>query len=348
VGGLARQGVLIKRLDALEALATVDTLVLDKTGTLTREAMAFEGTWPAQASPDLIARAAALATLSQHPYARALVQAMGQQVPLDSLAAVPAGSLPAPGWRDVQEFPGRGLQARDAAGECWRLGSSAWASEGARADDAAARCEAAGCQVVLVGHVSGRTLGFRWAEQLRPQAREAVLALQAQGLAVRVLSGDAPARVELLAQQAGIAQAQGGKSPQQKLDALAQLQAQGRKVWVVGDGINDAPMLARADVSLAMGHAAMTAQASADGVIVAESLLALVQVRAMAQAVVRVVRRNLVWAAAYNATCIPLAVMGWLPPWAAGLGMALSSAGVVMYSATLLRPARAELPPIRH
>jgi Cu2+-exporting ATPase len=202
--------------------------------------------------------------------------------------------------------------------------------------------------VVLVGHVSGRTLGFRWAEQLRPQAREAVLALQAQGLAVRLLSGDAPARVELLAQQAGIAQAQGGKSPQQKLDALAQLQAQGRKVWVVGDGINDAPMLARADVSLAMGHAAMTAQASADGVIVAESLLALVQVRAMAQAVVRVVRRNLVWAAAYNATCIPLAVMGWLPPWAAGLGMALSSAGVVMYSATLLRPARAELPPIRH
>jgi Cu2+-exporting ATPase len=338
-GALARRGVLLARLDALEALATADTLVLDKTGTLTTELMAFDGSWPPAPGAPMQERAASLAALSRHPYARALVGALG--APAQAVA-----------WSDVQEFPGRGLQARDAQGRTWRLGSPIWACEGSTDDDLATELIARGCQVVMAcrdgvvgpaGPVGcGRdvdAVGFRWIENLRPQAHQTLTALRDSGVDVRVLSGDATHRVRALAEQAGLDpdRALGGQSPEQKRLAVAALQAQGRKVWMVGDGINDAPVLAQADVSFVMGHAAMTARSSADGVILSNGLQALLELRGMAAAVVKVVKRNLMWAAAYNATCIPLAMVGWLPPWAAGLGMALSSAGVVLHSATLLR-----------
>ncbi len=155
-------------------------------------------------------------------------------------------------------------------------------------------------------------------------------ALRADGLQLRLLSGDAGARVHTLAAELAVDQAQGQASPEDKLRLMAQAQAEGHRVAMVGDGVNDAPVLARADVSLAMGHGAAVAQAQADVLLANGHLEGLMLARRTGRLSRRIVRQNLLWALAYNAACIPLALAGYLPPWAAGLGMALSSLGVVL------------------
>jgi Cu2+-exporting ATPase len=129
----------------------------------------------------------------------------------------------------------------------------------------------------------------------------------------------------------------GGMSPEYKLAAVREAQARGERVAMIGDGINDAPVLAQADVSLAMGEGAQIARAQADGVLVSNSLMDVVRARALAKKTLRVIRQNHIWAATYNAACIPMALLGWLPPWAAGLGMATSSLVVVANSLRLSR-----------
>jgi Cu2+-exporting ATPase len=161
--------------------------------------------------------------------------------------------------------------------------------------------------------------------------------LQSQGLCVNLLSGDEPVRAQTVAQTLGIATAHGGLLPADKLTHVAAAQAAGHCVAMVGDGINDAPVLARADVSFAMGHAARIAQRQADFVLLRDRLGDVVFARRVARHAVRTLRLNLAWAAAYNATCVPLALAGWLPPWAAGIGMALSSLAVVLHSQRVLR-----------
>jgi Cu2+-exporting ATPase len=126
-------------------------------------------------------------------------------------------------------------------------------------------------------------------------------------------------------------------SPQDKLAAVREAQRDGTRVAMVGDGINDAPVLAQADVSFAMGQGALVARATADAIVVGNRLQSIAQARLLAQRTMRVVRQNIAWAAAYNAVCVPLALAGWLPPWAAGLGMALSSLLVVGNSMRLAR-----------
>ncbi|MDP4771012.1 MAG: HAD-IC family P-type ATPase, partial [Limnohabitans sp.] len=145
-----------------------------------------------------------------------------------------------------------------------------------------------------------------------------------------VLSGDGPAAVAQVAQAVGIADALGGCSPQHKLQALQALQAQGHKVAMVGDGLNDGPVLAGADVSFALGQAVPLAQSKSDFVLMGGQLGVLVSTVQRSRQTMRIVRQNLWWAAVYNAACVPLALMGWLPAWAAGLGMALSSLLVVL------------------
>jgi Cu2+-exporting ATPase len=135
----------------------------------------------------------------------------------------------------------------------------------------------------------------------------------------------------------GVADVLAGATPEAKLAAVTAAQAAGQRVAMVGDGINDAPVLARADVSLAMGQGALVSRSQADAVIASSQLGDLVRARRTAQRALRIVRQNFIWAGAYNAMCIPLALAGWLPPWAAGLGMALSSL-IVVFNA--LRAAR--------
>ncbi|QPF73284.1 cadmium-translocating P-type ATPase [Roseateles sp. DAIF2] len=303
-GALARRGLLLARLELLEQMAKVDLVVLDKTGTLSEDGMALQRS---VGDPSLLPRAAALARHSQHVFARALVAACAQ---VDEAA----------GWSEIEELPGRGLQARDATGRLWRLGSPTWVGGVSESGGQLAFGPAEG-QALLV---------LEFGERLRADAREAVERLHALGLSTLLLSGDAPARVAALAREAGVARALGGASPEDKLAEVARLQALGHRVLMLGDGVNDAPVLARADASLAMGQGALLARAQADGVLLSGRLLDLVRLRELALRTRRVIRQNLGWAAFYNASCIPLALAGLLPPWAAGLGMALSSLFVVL------------------
>ncbi|KRC36156.1 cation-translocating P-type ATPase [Acidovorax sp. Root219] len=331
-GTLARHGLLVRNLQGLEALAAVDTLVFDKTGTLTREGMALQGvhTITGLARHDALALAAALARQSMHPASRVLC------------AAADGG----PGrWAatEVVEEAGQGLTARviDTTGALaprrLRLGSARHAGVGAGQG-----ADSAALQVVLSEETDGRGAAvelarFTLAESLRPEACDVVQALQREGVAVHVLSGDRMASVQRVAAQAGIAHSQGDCSPGGKLAALQALQSQGRQVAMVGDGLNDGPVLAGANVSFAFGSAVPLARSRADFVVLGGSLQLVLQAVLLARKTLRVVRQNLCWAAAYNALCVPLAVLGYMPAWLAGLGMALSSLLVVLNASRLAR-----------
>lgn len=318
-GALARRGVLVRRLQGLEALATVNTVVFDKTGTLTRDAFALGEvrTREGVSKQDALAMAAALAQHSLHPVSRALV------------AASQGDALQPPSWQveEAHETAGQGVSAHlFAAGKrtsavLTRLGSARFCGVELPATDALHAC---------LSDEQGWMATFELQEDLRPDARATVAALVARGLQVHLLSGDLPDSVARVARQAGISSAQGGCTPQDKLAFLRELQAQGGKVAMVGDGLNDGPVLAGAHVSFAFGQAVPLAQAQSDFVVLGERLDTVVQTLLAARRTFRIVRQNLWWAAIYNAVCVPLAVVGWLPAWLAGLGMALSSLLVVL------------------
>jgi len=164
-----------------------------------------------------------------------------------------------------------------------------------------------------------------------------VCALKNAGFTLKVLSGDSQAAVSQVAERVGIADAQGACSPQDKLKALQQLQANGHRVAMVGDGLNDGPVLAGADVSFALGQAVPLAQSKADFVLMGSQLDMLLATVLRSRQTLRIVKQNLIWAAAYNAACVPLALLGWLPAWAAGLGMATSSLVVVLNAMRLAK-----------
>ena len=309
-GALARRGVLLRRIDALEALAKIDRLFIDKTGTLTEGRLRCRGV-QRLAGGDLddsaLTRiAASLAAWSQHPLSAALREAH----------AGAAGD-----WRDVAETPGRGLQASDAEGRRWQLGSAAAVGTALVGDDDRPR--------VWLARDGAPLACFEFDEGLRADAADAVRSLQADGVRVTLLSGDSAARAGRLAEQLALDGGHGALTPEDKLAALRAAQQRGETVAMLGDGINDAPVLAQADVSLAMGEGALVARGQADGVVVSNALADVVHARRLAQRTVGVIRQNMVWAAAYNAACVPLAVFGVLPPWAAGLGMAASSLLVI-------------------
>ena len=320
-GALARRGVLLRNLDALETLAGVRHVVLDKTGTLTDTRPAWRGadalTPQAQFDKEALLRAAAsLATWSTHPLARTLAE------------VVPETAADSARWSGVREEPGLGLEAFDAQGLRWRLGSARWLG--------IANVDTPSLQACF-GPAGQPKLALNFDEALRADAAQAVQRLQADGVRITLLSGDSAERVRRLARRLGLAQAVGGASPERKLQRLRELQAQGQRVAMVGDGVNDAPVLAQADVSFAMGHGALVARTHADAVILSGCLGAVVDARRLAQRTLRVIHQNLAWAALYNLACVPLALAGALPPWAAGLGMALSSLLVVSNALRLSR-----------
>jgi len=333
-GTLARQGVLVRNLQGLEALAGVDTIVFDKTGTLTEGGLGLDAVRPAPGSgldaAGALALAAALARHSLHPASQALLRAAGTEA---------AGA--APELADVRELPGSGLQARAPDGAVLRLGSARFAGV------APGSGEDAG-PVVVLSRQSGQggqgmpgvpqcLARFALSEALRPDAAAAIAQLRESGVQVLLLSGDRDAAAQRVAALAGIVDAAGDCAPQDKWQRLQALQAQGRRVAMVGDGLNDGPVLAGAHVSFAFGRAVPLAQAQSDFAVLGERLIRVPQALLLARRTMRVVRQNLAWAAAYNALCVPLAVAGWMPAWLAGLGMAASSLLVVMNAARLAR-----------
>jgi len=323
-GALARRGVLVRRLQALEMLARVDTVVFDKTGTLTRDALALgevrtrDGVDREQA----LAMAAALAGRSLHPASRALAAA-GRDSANEDLWQV----------SDLVEEAGRGVRAR--------LTRNGWPWPGELRLGSAAHCGVAATggrdMTIWLSDAQGMLASFVLHEELRADAQATVARLQSMGLQVQLLSGDASPAVARVAAVLGIAQAQGGCSPQHKLQALRALQQQGRHSAMVGDGLNDGPVLAGADVSFAFGQAVPLAQAQADFVVPGGALRAVADTLVLARRTLAVVRQNLAWAAVYNAVSVPLAVAGWMPAWLAGLGMAASSLLVVLNALRLSR-----------
>lgn len=324
-GALARDGVLTSNLQALEALASVDTVVFDKTGTLTGDIPRLERIYCRQGlrPGDALEMAAALAAQSLHPVAQALVNAWNAQF------------RSPPGWTVEQgvEAVGLGLEglmrrtrASSGTGQRTRLGSSSFCGVSPLGVDAA--------QVHLADE-RGWVASFVLMEELRADAAAAVAALRAQGLTVRLLSGDRRSAAKEIGSRCGVDFAEGGCTPEDKLDVLWRLQAEGRQIAMVGDGLNDGPSLARANASFAFGRSVPLSRAHADFVVLGDRLATIPQAIAQARKTLRVVRQNLFWAAGYNALCVPLAVAGWLPAWLAGLGMAASSLVVVLNAARL-------------
>ena len=171
---------------------------------------------------------------------------------------------------------------------------------------------------------------FSLYDTLRPEVQEVITRLKGQQLKISLLSGDSQRVVDHIAQQLQITNAIGGVLPAEKLDYIRQLQAQGDIVAMVGDGVNDAPVLAGANVSLAMGSGSQLAQASADMVILSENLAQLPAAIALSRQMQRIIYQNFAWAIVYNIIAIPLAAMGWILPWMAVIGMSMSSVLVVL------------------
>jgi len=322
---LVRRGVLVQRVEALEALARIDTLCFDKTGTLTDARLEVAAcrmqpsTADAAEPAEVLQRAGALAAASTHPVAMAL--AAHAQVD---------GAAPF-AWRDIREAAGCGLEARAPDGTRFRLGAREWAAAGRPSE-----LRLDGVQVWFAGPL-GLIAGFALREALRPDAEASIDALRREGLALTMSSGDGAARVAAIAGRLGIADARGAATPAEKVAGVEALQRSGHRVGMVGDGVNDAPVMAVADVSFAIGGGAALTRAKADFVLMSGRLADIVWARRIAGRTMRVVRQNLGWAITYNAACVPLALVGWFPPWAAGLGMAASSLFVLLNAARIDR-----------
>jgi len=318
---LARHGILITRPNALERLAQIDTVILDKTGTLTTSqpclgsVRAVEELGAARAT----AVAAALERHSAHPLAAAF-------------AAVDAAGVPAPA--EVREVAGQGIEGR-IDGCRWRLGRREFAGGGplpAGLPQDPAEWLWLGCEDRLQA-------AFEIHDSLRREAAAAVGALRAQGLDLRIASGDRPGAVAAVARELDIADPRGRQTPADKIALVRALQAEGHRVLMLGDGVNDGPVLAAADVSCAMGQGAAVAHAAADMLLLGDSLDGVARAVATARRSLGLIRGNLRWALGYNLCAVPAAALGWVPPWAAAIGMSMSSLYVVWRAQRFAREA---------
>lgn len=323
-GALARLGVLPVRADALERLARVDDVVFDKTGTLGDGApvLADVRTFNGMPHAEALRIAAALERDSGHPLAAAFVLRPAERDLRE--ADTPAC---------VAAIAGHGVEGT-LDGTRWRLGHAAFAC--GREDDGA----------LWLGDGARAAARFEVRERPRADAASALGALREQGLALHLYSGDATGNVARFATSLGIDDAQARQSPEDKLARLRALQAEGRRVAMVGDGLNDAPVLAGADVSIAIGEGAALAQRAADLVLASPSLARIPQAIALARRTRRIVRQNIAWAIGYNLLALPLAACGLVTPWLAALGMAASSLLVTLNALRLARTPAATREPI--
>lgn len=306
-GQLRKRGVLITRADALESLSNVTRVIFDKTGTLTRGEMHLTQT---QTLGELTAEraqaiAAALEAHSEHPIARAF-------------RPFRDATLQA---KDIHSHTGQGLEGT-LNGACWKLGKPEFAAE--EAISAPKRG-----QWLLLSENGEPRAWFGLHDGVRDDAAATIAALQAKGLTVELLSGDTVDAVESLANQLNITTWHAGSSPEGKLIRLRELQAAGDTVLMIGDGINDVPVLAGADVAIAMNGATDLARTRADAVLLSPRLMRIFDAIEISQATRRIMRQNMIWSVCYNFSALPLAAMGLVPPWLAAIGMSLSSLVVV-------------------
>ncbi|SDD17179.1 heavy metal translocating P-type ATPase [Aquimonas voraii] len=313
---LTKLGALPLRGDALSDLADVDTVLLDKTGTLTT------------GSPQ-IARVEALAELDAEAVTR--IAAALERDAGHPLARAFAG-IAAPRAEAIEVSAGAGV-AGEVEGRRWRIGHAGFAA-GLDHD----------LPGIWLGDGARAIARFELVDAPRSDAHEAIAALRTQGLRVEVLSGDAPEAVEATARTLGIERWSARATPESKLARLRELQAQGHRVLMLGDGINDAPVLGGADVSFALACGAPMAHRAADIVLSGERLMRLPQVVQLARRTRRMIRENLAWALVYNAIALPFAAAGWVTPWIAALGMAGSSLLVTLNALRLGRSAAWTLP----
>ena len=314
-GRLFRGGVILKAADGLERMAEIDTVIFDKTGTLTLgEPRLING---ADVDDATLGRAAGLAIASRHPYARAVVGAAKAR-------GIAVASLP-----DVTELAGAGLRHVGPAGET-RLGSASFC-------DAQALGDAASASTLWFREPDGRMTALRFADPLRSDTREVVRRLADAGLNIEILSGDGRAAVEAAARDAGIAEWRAEMRPADKIARIDALKAQGRKVLMIGDGLNDAPALAAGHASLSPSSAADISQTAADAVFQSERLAPIIEILRVAHGAHRRALENFAISIGYNFIFVPLAVVGLATPLIAAIAMSASSIAV---TANALRLAR--------
>ena len=313
------QGVMATDGSAFERLREIDTVVFDKTGTLTAGTPRLLDA--AAAAPETLALAASLASFSAHPMARAIAGA--------STAATAS-------FESVREVPGMGLEGR-TGGAVFRLGRPEWALAASEGETGAA---------VTIFARDGRELArFAFGEQVRRGARELVATLRARGMNVVMLSGDSQAAASHVAGMLGIADSRGGLLPGDKVQAVRALQAEGHKVLMIGDGINDAPALRTADASMAPSSASDVGRSAADFVFLGEDLRVVADVFTQVEKAAVLIRQNFALAVLYNLVSLPIAFAGYVTPLIAAVAMSSSSLIVVANALRLGRSQeRARMP----
>jgi len=322
-GEMARRGVVIGKRHVIETLAKATDVVFDKTGTLTRGEMRLVETILHGKMPEreCLAVAAAIEAASEHPVGRAI--------------ATP-GHADAT-WRleQVHHVAGEGLEAV-VSGRRYRIGTPQFAAALAPAAKVPDVSALSLQSIVMLADETGVLASFGIGDELRSEAVAAVAALKELGLRIHLLSGDNAAVVAEVAGKLGIKLVRAATTPGEKRLYVSELQRQGRVVAMVGDGVNDAPVLAQADLSLAMGGGARLAQIQADAVIVSENLADLDAAVSIARKTLRIVRQNIAWAFGYNLVILPLALAGAVTPWMAAIGMSASSLLVVLNALRLV------------
>ena len=320
---LAGRGVLITRLAAIESLARIDVLACDKTGTLTSGEPALLKILMLRGADSArwLAVAAALEDLSAHPFARAIVRTARER------------GLPALPLHDGRVVASAGVEGR-IGGRPWRLGRLEFAlpdqgGECARVSGALKQAGAASSSYIVLADETGAAAVFVFGEVLRPGAERLVESMRATGVQSLLVSGDRREPVQAVGRRLGIERVYAHQTPDSKRALVQEEQAAGRRVAMLGDGMNDAPVIAQADASLALASGSTLAQARADFLLMNSRLTDVAAAHAGARRGMRIVRQNLVWALVYNIGVIPAAALGYVSPALAAVGMAASSLLVV-------------------
>jgi Cu2+-exporting ATPase len=323
-GTLMGHGLLTIRSHSLETLAQCTHVIFDKTGTLTFGTPAVSRVQCLSHLDErtVLAIAAALEQQSEHPAGKALI------------AAAADGKIVTA--NEFRNHPGAGISAR-IDGTQWFIGNAKFIATHTDADSETLHGDPADGSQVILADTRQAHARFLLRDTLRPEAPAIIRTLQDSGKQVLLMSGDTASAAQQLADEAGIEDVRAGMSPADKLQQVQTLQQQGAVVVMVGDGINDAPVLAAADVSIVMRDAAHISQASADMLLMSNNLEALTGGILLARKTLRVIRQNLSWAAGYNLVALPAAALGFVAPWMAAIGMSSSSLLVVLNALRLTR-----------